>query len=86
MKTQFIAWPVDEGEYGIRLDIDTERRCDLPPCPGPGWIGQNGAWWTRVKGAVAVELAAKLSATRAGFYQNVVVEMDGDRLVAIRPE
>ena len=83
---KFMAWPVDEGEMGIRLDIDTWRKCDLPPCPGMGgWKGQNGAWWTRVIGPTAVELASRLSGSPGGFYQNVVVEMDGDSFVSIYP-
>ena len=83
---KFKAWPVDEGDMGIRLDVDTERRCDLPPCPGEGgWKGQNGAWWTRIVGPTAAALARRLSGTPDGFYQDVIIEMDGDKVVSILP-
>ena len=87
MKKTFKAWPVDEGQHGIRLDIDVERRADLPPCPGMGgWKGDNnGIWWTHVHGPVATNLAQSLLTTRDGWFQYVDVVVDGDRLIEITP-
>lgn len=86
-KMQFTAWPVDEGDLGIRLDIDRGTRASLPPCPGlGGWKEEGpGSWWTRLKGAAAVELAAALESTPDGWFQDVTVTMDGTRLVSAVP-
>jgi hypothetical protein len=84
---QFKAWPVDEGEMGIRLDVDVDREADLPPCPGlGGWKkAGSGIWWTRIKGQAAMDLAAVLSGSPDGWFQDVMVTMDGDRLAGIVP-
>lgn len=86
MKKTFKAWPVDEGQHGIRLDIDVERRIDLPPCPGMGgWKGGDGLWYTNIHGQLAVRLAQSLLTTREGWFQYVDVVVDGDRLIEITP-
>lgn len=84
---KFTAWPTDEGEWGIRLDIDVSIKIDLPPCPGMGgWkAAGDGSWWCNIHGEVATKLAERLLATRDGWYQYIEIVMDGDKLVSIQP-